>query len=82
MARFSSTVAIAVDGHKSYKAGTTYADTKVNAIGNDVVWPACGTSAGMSPGLIPLDASAIAIYNASRFAGTTIPRPDGCNSIS
>jgi hypothetical protein len=81
MARFGSTVAIVVDGHHSYKAGTTFADTKPNAIGNDVVWPQCGTSAGMSPGLIPLDGAATTIMNASRFAGISIPRPDGANSI-
>lgn len=77
MARFGSTVAFVV-GHQKYRAGTTYADTKANALGGDVVWAAVGSTGGMSPGLIPLDAPATAIMNGSRFAYTQTPRIDGC----
>ena len=81
MARFGSIQAFVVN-HKRYKAGQTYADTVGNALAGDVVWAALGTSAGMSPGLVPLDASATTIYNASRFAGyTPAYRIDGVNSI-
>jgi hypothetical protein len=81
MARFGSTQAFALDGHRRYKAGQTYADTVPNAIAGDVVWPAVGSAAGMSPGLVPLDASATTIMNASRFGGVPTLRIDGVNSI-
>jgi hypothetical protein len=80
MARFGSTVAFVI-GHRKYRAGTIYADTIGNALAGDVVWASVGSSGAMSPGLIPLDASATTIMNGSRFAGISIPRPDGANSI-
>jgi hypothetical protein len=79
MARFGSTQAFIVN-HVKYKAGQTFADTRANAIGKDVVWPDVANSSSMSPGLVALDAGAIAIYNASRFVGQTT-RIDGANSI-
>ena len=79
MARFGSTVAFVVN-HVKYSAGQTFADTKGNAIGKDVIWPDVANSSSMSPGHVPLDAPAIAIYNASRFVGQTT-RIDGANSI-
>jgi len=79
MARFGSTVAFVVN-HVRYKAGQTYADTKGNAIGNDVVWASIASSASMSPGLVPLDGSATTIHNGSRFAGQSY-RIDGVNSV-
>jgi hypothetical protein len=79
MARFGSTVAFVV-AHKKYPAGTTYADTKANAVGSDVVWAGMSSST-MSPGLIPLDGTASTMKNASPFAGIQIARPDGVNSI-
>lgn len=80
MARFTSTCAFWV-GNKKYKAGTNYADTVGNAIAGDVVWAAVGSSASMSPGLIPLDGAATTIKNGSAFAGIAYARPDGVNSI-
>jgi hypothetical protein len=79
MARFGSTASFVVN-HKRYKAGQIYADTKANAVGSDVVWTGM-SSATMSPGLVPLDASATTMYNASRFAGVSPPTIDGVNSI-
>jgi hypothetical protein len=79
MARFGSTVAIVV-GHQRYKAGTTFADSKANAIGNDVIWVGL-SSASMSPGLIPLDGTATSMKAASVYSGISIARPDGANSI-
>jgi hypothetical protein len=83
MARFISTSAFTVPtggAHVKYKAGTTYADTQGNAVAGDVVW--IGMSSGsMSPGLIPLDAGATTMKNASPSAGNNLARPDGVNSI-
>jgi hypothetical protein len=83
MARFQSTVAFTVPiggAHVKYKAGTIFADTGANALAGDVVW--VGMSSGsMSPGLIPLDGTATTMKGASPFAGVSIARPDGVNSI-
>lgn len=79
MARFGSTVAFVVGGRK-YKAGQTYADTAGSALAGDVVWVGLD-STKMSPGLIPLDAGATTMKNASVFSGIAIARPDGANSI-
>lgn len=79
MARFGSTGAFIVN-HVKYKAGQTYADTKANAIGKDVIWPDVANSSSMSPSLVPLDGAATTIYNASRFVGQST-RIDGVNSI-
>lgn len=79
MARFGSTVAFVVN-HIRYNAGSTFADTKANAIGKDVVWADLANSSSMSPGLVPLDGAATTIYNASRFVGQST-RIDGVNSI-
>jgi hypothetical protein len=79
MARFGSTVAFVVN-HIKYKAGTTFADSRANAVGNDVVWPDVANSSSMSPGLVALDGAATTVYNASRFVGQTT-RIDGANSI-
>lgn len=81
MARFQSTVAIHIPNQGTWKAGTTFADTVANKVGNDVVWAGCGLSGSMSPGLIPLDGAATTIKNGSVFSGISIPRPDGVNSI-
>lgn len=81
MARFGSTAAFVV-AHKKYKAGQTYADTIGNALAGDVVWSDLGTSAGMSPGLVPLDGAATTIMNGSRFGATPTYRIDGVNSIT
>ena len=85
MARFGSTVSFTVPTspngtHKKYKAGQTYADTAANALAGDVVWYGM-SSATMSPGLIPLDGAATTMKNASVYAGISIARPDGVNSI-
>ena len=86
MARFGSTCAFTVPtspsggGHKKCPAGTTYADTKANAIGNDVIWYGM-SSATMSPGLIPIAAAATTMKNGSPYAGISFARPDGVNSI-
>ena len=79
MARFGSTAAFVVAGRK-YKAGQTYADLAVNAVGNDVVWVGM-SSATMSPALVPLDGAATAMKNGSRFSGTAVTTIDGANSI-
>jgi hypothetical protein len=79
MARFSSTVAFAVNGTR-YKAGTTYADTKANALEGDVIWLGLDETK-MSPGFVPLDAAAVTMKGASVFAGLSVARPDGANSI-
>jgi hypothetical protein len=79
MARFGSTVAFFI-GHRKYRAGQTYADTKANAQVGDVVWTGLD-STKMSPGLIPLDAGATAMMAGSRFANVQTPRIDGANSI-
>lgn len=79
MARYGSTVAFIVN-HVKYSAGQTFADTKANAIGKDIVWPDVANSSSMSPGLVALDGAAVTIYNASRFVGQTT-RIDGANSI-
>jgi hypothetical protein len=79
MARFGSTVAFVV-GHVRYKAGTTFADSKANAIGNDVVWPGLSSSS-MSPGLIPLDGTATSMKSGSVYSGISTARPDGANSV-
>jgi hypothetical protein len=79
MARFGSTVAFVV-AHKKYPAGQTYADTAGNAVAGDVIWAGMSSST-MSPGLIPLDGGATAMKNGSPFAGVSIARPDGVNSI-
>lgn len=83
MARFGSNCAFTLetDGiSRQCPAGTTYADTQANALEGDVVWDGM-SSQTMSPGLIPLDASAQAMKNASQFVGLSYARPDGCNSI-
>jgi hypothetical protein len=80
MARFQSVVAFVVN-HKSYKAGTTFADSAGNALAGDVVWATVGLSGGMSPGLVPLDGAATTVKNGSRFANTQVPSIDGVNSI-
>lgn len=79
MARFGSTVAFVVGG-KRHKAGTTYADTAANAVGNDVIWAGM-TSSTMSPGLIPLDGAATAMKSGSVFSGKQVNLIDGANSI-
>jgi hypothetical protein len=63
-----------------YEAGTTFADTKANALAGDIIWLGL-SSTKMSPGLIPLDGTAVAMKGASVFSGIDIPRPDGANSI-
>jgi hypothetical protein len=81
MARFRSSAAFVI-GHARYKAGTTYADTVGNALAGDVVWASCGSSASMSPALIPLDGAATTIKNGSVFAGSVTPATiSGVNSI-
>jgi hypothetical protein len=85
MARFGSTASFVINtsngGHKKYPAGQTYADTQGNALAGDVVWASVGSSASMSPNLIPLDGAATTIKNASRFANQNNPWIDGVNSI-
>jgi len=81
MARFRSQGAFVVN-HIRYKAGTTFADTAGNAVAGDVVWAAVGSSTGMSPLLVPIDAAATTIKNASRFANDPVPCTiTGTNSI-
>jgi hypothetical protein len=60
MARWRSLGAFVI-GNRKYRAGQTYADTAVNALAGDVVYAQFGTSAGLSPLLVPLDSSAIAL---------------------
>jgi hypothetical protein len=80
MARFGSTVAFVVAG-KRHKAGQTYCDTKANQVGTDIIWAGMSPST-MSPGLVPLDATAVTMKASSVFAGSPIPLIDGANSIS
>jgi hypothetical protein len=80
MARFGSTVAFVVGG-KRHKAGTTYADTLANAVGNDIVWAGMSSST-MSPGLIPLDGAATSMKAASVYSGKSVNLIDGANSIA
>jgi hypothetical protein len=81
MARFRAQGAFVVN-HIRYKAGQTFADTVGNAQAGDVVWAAVGSSSGMSPLLVPLDASATTVKNASRFANEPVPCTiTGVNSI-
>jgi hypothetical protein len=80
MARFGSTVAFVVAG-KRHKAGTTYADTLANAVGNDIVWAGMSSST-MSPGLIPLDGAATSMKAASVYVGKQVNLIDGANSIT
>ena len=79
MARFGSTVAFVVGGHR-YKAGTTFCDTKANQLAGDVIWAGMSTTS-MSPGLVPLDGTATTMKAGSVFAGKTT-NIDGANSIS
>lgn len=80
MARFGSVAAIVLGG-KRYKAGTTFADTVGNALPGDVVWTGLSATS-MSPMLVPLDAGAIAVKNASAFTGVAVPCTiTGVNSI-
>jgi hypothetical protein len=80
MARFGSTVAFVVEG-KRHKAGTTYADTKANALAGDIIWAGMSSST-MSPGLIPLDGAATSMKGASVYAGKQVNLIDGANSIT
>jgi hypothetical protein len=83
MARFQSVVAIHIPNGGTWKAGTFFVDTVGNKVlSTDVVWASVANSGSMTPGLIPQEASATTIYNASRFAGIQIARPDGVNSIA
>ena len=79
MARFGSTVAFVVDG-KRHKAGQTYCDSKANQIVGDIIWPGM-SSTTMSPGLIPLDGSAVSMKAASVYSGVQTNLIDGANSI-
>jgi hypothetical protein len=81
MARFRSVAAFVI-GHARYKAGTTFADTSGNAVAGDVVWASMGSSASMSPALVPLDGAATTIKNGSVFANSPVPGTiSGVNSI-
>lgn len=80
MARFQTTAAFVMN-HKSYKAGTIFADTQGNALAGDIVWIGTLNAAAMSPHLQPLDAGATTVKAASRFANSPVPTIDGVNSI-
>jgi len=81
MARWQGLAAFVI-GNRKYKAGQTYADTTGNAQAGDVVYAPFGTAGGISPMLVPLDASATSLKNASRFAGQAVPCTiTGANSI-
>lgn len=64
MARWRGAAAFVI-GSRRYKAGQTHADTVGNAIAGDVVYAPFGTSSGISPMLVPLDAAATTLMNAS-----------------
>jgi hypothetical protein len=81
MARFRSVAAFII-GHAKYKAGTTFADTVGNSVAGDVIWAGCGSSASMSPALVPLDGAATVVKNGSVFANYAVPCTiSGVNSI-
>jgi hypothetical protein len=80
IARFRS-VGCFIIGARKYPAGTTFADTVGNAIGNDVVWPGGLDSSKMSPALVPLDGGATTMMNGSRFSGVATRTIDGAHSI-
>jgi hypothetical protein len=66
MARFQLTSAIVV-GAVRIRAGKTIADSQANAQPGDAVWT--GLNAGtMIAGMVPLDASATTMKNASPYA--------------
>jgi hypothetical protein len=79
MARFGSTVAFVVDG-KRHKAGQTYCDSKANQLAGDIIWTGMSSST-MSPGLVPLDGSAVSMKAASVYSGVQTNLIDGANSI-
>lgn len=80
MARFRATGAVVI-GSVKYRAGQTFADALGSVLPGDVLWPGGLDSSKMSPNLIPLDAGAVAIMAASRFAND-VPWPtSGCSSI-
>jgi hypothetical protein len=79
MARFGSTVAFVVDG-KRHRAGMTYCDSKANQLAGDIIWTGLSSST-MSPGLIPLDGSAVSMKAASVYSGVQTNLIDGANSI-
>jgi len=78
MARFQLTQGFYIN-HKKLKAGTLLCNgTACNA--GDEIWTGLNSTT-YSPGMNPLDAAAITIKNASRFANAQTPVPDGVNSI-
>jgi hypothetical protein len=79
MARFGSTVAFVVDG-KRHKAGQTYCDSKANQLAGDIIWTGMSSST-MSPGLVPLDGSAVSMKAGSVYSGIQTNLIDGANSI-
>jgi hypothetical protein len=70
MARFQLTMAISVSQMR-FHAGEIVTDTLPTVPTNDRYWPGL-TAATMAPGMVPLDAGAIAIKAASAFAGEVI----------
>lgn len=82
MARFRATGAVVI-GDRKWAAGTVFVDAP-GAMGQapgDVLWPGGLTSMKMSPNLVPLDAGAQAMMQASRFANEVSFRSDGASSI-
>jgi hypothetical protein len=79
MARFRATGAVVI-GAVKYEAGTTFADAAGSVQPGDVLWLGLDKTK-MSPNLVPLDAGAQSIMNASRFAGEPPWGSDGAGSI-
>jgi hypothetical protein len=79
MARMRLQQAAVLD-HIKRKVGQTVADTPGNAQAGDIVWTSL-SAATWAPYMIALDASATTMMNASRFANTPAPRPDGVTSV-
>lgn len=81
MARFRATGAVII-ADREYRAGQTFADGPGSVLPGDILWPGGLDSSKMSPNLVPLDAGAIGMMAASRFANE-VPWPScGASSIS
>jgi hypothetical protein len=78
MARFQLTQAMTV-GHARLRAGRTICDGTACSAG-DFVWTGLNANT-VSPGMVPLDAGATTLKNASKFAGVSPGNPTGVDSV-
>jgi hypothetical protein len=79
MARVRLTSAMHI-GQVRYKAGTTLADSQVNAIAGDAVWTGLNSTT-WHPGMTPLDAGANAL-KAGSIKYANVPAMTACDGVS